>query len=845
MDKIPRIDGLSFWLGVAIASVFWFVFYKLRGFFPSVYAWIKQQSEVLRQQRQAGMGAYIHQDAFKRAQASHLSGSLFSLEEILITPHLIAPPAYFVHPDGPMVPSTVSGQVIPYLPDWPEASAQYHVEQLTLAQALQNGARIAVVGQPGMGKTVALAELAIQVARKDSQAGNLTDLIPIYFHILDIDFRLEAKSDPIHTLSEMVSKRVPMFVAPRMAGFFRSLLENDNVILIIDGLDELTPKDCDLAVRYLSTLVVNYPQIRICVAASPNYLDGLSRIGFFILGMAAWHNQEREQMIRKWSSAWDQYLLPDIRKKFDIDEIDSALLTNWIISDPSPCTPLELTLKLWSVYAGNMCGATNLDAIESYIQRLLPKSAPRHALEALACEFVKTLSVSQSFSDLEKFFSQYSDAGEISPDSENDRGENLSNASEKRRKKRRGNEHILSSSARTIQQLISARILVEHDHEQISFSNSVIQAYLASASPDSKSIIQLDQNEVWIPAILIMRYLAIQNKLSSWIVTRLIQEDLPLQQGLLSIARWLSDAPTNIDWRSQVMRQLVESLQKEDLPYPQRVRILGALFISNDSSLPIFFKQLLGSASPQVRKLAALGAGAIRDVHFLDDLLGLLVDPDREVRLAAALAIGSIGTPNGKRALSEMLLHGDEDLRQAVAEIMAVDPEDGHTTLKQALEVNDLLTRRAAIFGLAKIREDWVLPLLEKTSIEDSQWVVRNAASQALEELKSPIFSIPSPLPLTYEAAWLLKFASRQGVSIPKGDTAVELIVQALISGSHPEKMAAIAQFLKNPQTAGINEIYKLYYHETGPLQEISSFALWQIAASGLPLLQPSQVGLA
>jgi hypothetical protein len=243
--------------------------------------------------------------------------------------------------------------------------------------------------------------------------------------------------------------------------------------------------------------------------------------------------------------------------------------------------------------------------------------------------------------------------------------------------------------------------------------------------------------------------------------------------------------------------------------------------------------------------LAILGAGAIRDARVLDDLLGLLVDPNKDVRIAATLAIGSVATPNAKRALAETLLHGDEELRQAVAEMMAYDPLDGHGILKDALEVNDLLTRRAAIYGLAKIREEWVKPLLEKIAVEDSQWVVRNAASQALEDFKSPQSAIPMPLPAPGETAWLLNFASRQGVSIAKGDPALELIVQSLVTGTHPEKLAALNYFLQNPQTAGIGEIYKLYYQETGPMQEAASFALWQLAASGVPLPNPAQIGLA
>jgi len=69
-----------------------------------------------------------------------------------------------------------------------------------------------------------------------------------------------------------------------------------------------------------------------------------------------------------------------------------------------------------------------------------------------------------------------------------------------------------------------------------------------------------------------------------------------------------------------------------------------------------------------------------------------------------------------------------------VAELFATGlMSEGYEILKEGTSLEDIITRRAAVFGLASIRSSWANDLLERIVVEDSQWVVRNAAGQALE----------------------------------------------------------------------------------------------------------------
>ena len=73
-------------------------------------------------------------------------------------------------------------------------------------------------------------------------------------------------------------------------------------------------------------------------------------------------------------------------------------------------------------------------------------------------------------------------------------------------------------------------------------------------------------------------------------------------------------------------------------------------------------------------------------------------------------------------------------------------PDEGYNMLKDAAEIDNLLTRRAAVFGLARIPEEWALALLEHVQMEDDQWVVRGAAAEAAERRRVSPYRINPPL---------------------------------------------------------------------------------------------------
>ena len=83
--------------------------------------------------------------------------------------------------------------------------------------------------------------------------------------------------------------------------------------------------------------------------------------------------------------------------------------------------------------------------------------------------------------------------------------------------------------------------------------------------------------------------------------------------------------------------------------------------------------------------------------------------------------------------VARALLHGEEDLRRAAAEALANDPNEGHAMLKEGITLADILLRRAVVYGLARVDDEWAIESLQHIQVEDDQWVVRNSATEVID----------------------------------------------------------------------------------------------------------------
>jgi HEAT repeat protein len=227
----------------------------------------------------------------------------------------------------------------------------------------------------------------------------------------------------------------------------------------------------------------------------------------------------------------------------------------------------------------------------------------------------------------------------------------------------------------------------------------------------------------------------------------------------------------------------------------------------------------------------------LRDTEAVADLQKILAN-DKEifVQQAACLALAGIGSTAALEVLAKVLLAGKENIRLAAAEALACDPDEGYPMLREAVELDNLLTRRAAVFGLARVPQPWAEDLLQKIQLEDSQWVVRGAAAEALEYRRNPSWKIRSPAQDPSELAWVVAYAAKQGLGVAPGKASLQTVRKALKDGSTAEKAAALDALAWTGDPEVIPDITQALRSPTPYLRDVAFEALWRLSASGLEL---------
>jgi hypothetical protein len=154
------------------------------------------------------------------------------------------------------------------------------------------------------------------------------------------------------------------------------------------------------------------------------------------------------------------------------------------------------------------------------------------------------------------------------------------------------------------------------------------------------------------------------------------------------------------------------------------------------------------------------------------------------------------------------------------------------------------MVRRAAVHGLARVEQPWALEKLQVMQVEDDQWAVRNLANQYVEEITKRDPRVPKKLTAPSETPWLIEFASKQGVGIPRGGPATDVLVTAFKHGSTEQRLAAIGYLKRNANEGVVGALYNGVYGEDPEVSEASFLAVQEIAANGMNIPHPNQFGI-
>jgi HEAT repeat protein len=384
--------------------------------------------------------------------------------------------------------------------------------------------------------------------------------------------------------------------------------------------------------------------------------------------------------------------------------------------------------------------------------------------------------------------------------------------------------------------LTETGFLVSYTGSNYGFSHPIISGYLAGNALASTGTMDLIQSQpAWNGKTLAMYYFSRVGDVTPYI-NALIQEDDILHTNHLKISRWLQIAPKNRQWRSTILRTLTTILTKEKETLSLSAKIISAMAFSGDVGVSVYFRQLLKSENPNLMQLAALGCGILAEKKAIDDLNTLVQDQSPTSIRAASLALAAIGDKRSLEILAANLLSGSELSQRYAAEALANNPTEGHPALKEGSSMEDLLVRRSVAFGLIRVNQPWAIKIVENMQLEDSEWVVRNAAVQAFSELQRKITYAPAPTCDPTETQWLIDYAAKVGTTVAPGEPANELVIKALVDGTDDEVLNALEYLRQKCDPETVNYIYRTYSQKTGEIKDTAYYVLWLMMIAGIKL---------
>ena len=667
------------------------------------------------------------------------------------------------------------------------------------------------------------------------------DYAPLLAHVLDLDVALEENKDPLDTLIKFVSGKAPVLLQAQIRRLILERFKEGKALLLLDGFDEIPPEQHGQVTAYIKAILTAYPDTRLAITAASDWIDGLADIGIAPLALSAWSRTERDTFLRRWKSAWIESIVPNLTRHDLIHPVSPDLLSGWLSTERGFDTPLEWTLKVWEAFAGDINGPTNLGAVETYLARFCKGLVTRPILEKIARQFLVRAQAGLRYGELDRVITEQT--GPRLPTVMATPPEEETQTLKNKKKGRR--DIILSTGEQILEALVNSGLLSEHSNELIRITSPVFAGVLAAFQVSTEDLVKAVAEPHWPLYNQSIHYLAARSNEADWIDEFLYVESSILARNLQIASRWLLDAPPSASWRPHLFRALASLIQDKSLPLGLRARASAGFVVSNDPSLPRLFRQLFSSQSEAVRQVSLLGAGAWGDATMVPEIGALMSeDPSEAVRISACMALTAIHSENAINMAAEVMMNGDEGLRQAAAEAIAMMPDIGPDIIKEASAIDDILTRRAAVFGLAQLHDPWAKQLLEKITIEDSQWVVRNVAAQALEDLEKPDHHIPRPMQKPWDCGWLIAFASKRGLGVGPNQPANDLLHMALTTGTLDEQLGALeyARFIHDEKI--LVDVYGLFYSGESEISEaaLNTISYWNM--SGLKLPAPQQIDL-
>ncbi|MFQ6100674.1 MAG: NACHT domain-containing protein [Anaerolineae bacterium] len=766
-----RFDTLSALIGAGIAILLLGLAYGLRDELRLGWETIVAPLGRLYHRLQASAEDRYRELVATWARSLTVPAHVAPLNAVFVEPELLAP--------LPLPPSISEVE--------PESSGP---RNLPLHRILGGHPKLAILGAPGMGKTTLLAYLALACVRMmeegDSEAeamlGSAQERLPLYVPLPALDWGRQDETEQEGKAPEGQQKGTKqengdqvkklLYVAVAAVGGggglirpLRQSLEASRAIVLVDGWDELLPQQRQQAAAWLAELIAVLPGNLWLVGAGARGYAPLTEAGFVPLTLAPWNARQVEAFAERWLETCTP-------ADGDSPVAPAKLIAELRRAARMRSSPLELALRAFVYLSDRKAPAKRGALFDRALDLLLwqeqeeevwVSATYRTALGQLALQLQQEKRAVASREEIMAAIEA------TLPPSE---------------------ERPANAAARAFSALTGERGLLRLEgSNRYAFVHPLWQAYLAARqliAVEPTTLIEWLDDPRWAE---VLRFYAELGDAGPLVKAWLRNPDDMFHTRLLALGSWVSVAPEDANWRDGVMAVLARTFLQPGQPVQVRQALAEALATTGVPGVTYLFKQTLQHPDAAVRAAAASGLTRIANLSDLPTLEAMLEDEDPAVGRAAVCGLAYLSTDAAVRLLEQVLLEGDDALRPTAAEALTQCGEQGISILMEAIESEDIVARRAAVFGLARVE---ALDVLQKAAREDEQWIVRSAAAAALEELEDMEKATGiTPPPEIDQLPWLISWAATRGEGVGLGDAARHMLRRALSEGDTSVRLAA------------------------------------------------------
>jgi HEAT repeat protein len=533
-------------------------------------------------------------------------------------------------------------------------------------------------------------------------------------------------------------------------------------------LDEAEPEQVTAVADWLARIFNLYPDIRMIAAAPPQGYGPMLTLGCVVSGLLPWRMGQAEQFGQKWSEALNekplrrgQYWRPGI-------------------------FPLTASLRLWQRRAemadpnAAVGSGRRIELLEAQLRQRLP--AGENDPEWLA----------PAVRDLwQELAYQMRDQGKLSLSAETVKI-TMSGILQVYEVDESQGSSLLQKN------LAASDLFVISADESLRFLSPIWRDFLAAAYMAQEQLDEQITAHLSDPHWHMLLFFYVGRVGVGDLANQLLtaKQNDPLYENLFRLTSWLPELLDKGEWRRQILIRLGQMIIKTSLPYTLRHRSALALAQCGESGVPAFLNQLVRQPDPALRQTAVAAIPVLGVDAALPVLEKMLEDNDPAVRRTAVHALGWLADPAAEKPLLTALVDQDDTLNRAAAEALASNGPEGFQILREALSEEALHIRRAGVYGLSILDDYEAVTLLNFTEREDEQWIVKSAAQNALELISGRNRFVPWHIPTPGDQGWLIVWNARQGQTVPGGQAALPVLLNALSGASEDAVRATAAMAL-------------------------------------------------